>query len=184
IVQTNDPRLLDARPPLAGSIFYIQNTNIPQSASLAITGDATVGGTVSGNVVTGYLQATSAASAPASCTAGNRGQMYFNTSTNQINVCNGSTWGASSGAPANSSGSLLAITSSMKFRERVLPTARGLAIPRQILLQASRREAPDTAARQSSSLVGPWLPPTFPILHRSMSRPGSIRNRSARPLLS
>ena len=108
IVQTNDPRLLDARPPLAGSSFYIQNTNIPQSASLAITGDATVGGTVSGNVVTGYLQATSAASAPASCTAGNRGQMYFNTSTNQINVCNGSTWGASSGAPANSSGSLLA----------------------------------------------------------------------------
>ncbi len=108
IVQTNDPRLLDARPPLAGSSFYIQNTSIPQSASLAITGDATAGGTVSGNVVTGYLQATSAASAPASCTAGNRGQMYFNTSTNQINVCNGSTWGASSGAPANSSGSLLA----------------------------------------------------------------------------
>jgi len=98
IVQTNDPRLSDARPPLAGSSFYIQNTSSPQSANLSITGNATVGGTVSG-----LLQPTNASVAPP-CNAQISGAMYFNTVSNQLNVCNGSRWGVSSG----SAGSLLA----------------------------------------------------------------------------
>ncbi len=51
-VQTSDPRLADDRNPLAGSSNYIQNqAAVSQAAYFSITGNATVGGTVSGNVV-------------------------------------------------------------------------------------------------------------------------------------
>jgi hypothetical protein len=50
-VLTNDPRLLDARPPTAGSTNYIQNTNSQQTANFNINGNGTAGGTLSGNVV-------------------------------------------------------------------------------------------------------------------------------------
>ncbi len=51
-VQTTDTRLADDRNPLAGSANYIQNqTAVAQAADLKISGNATVGGNVSGNVV-------------------------------------------------------------------------------------------------------------------------------------
>jgi hypothetical protein len=51
-VQTNDARLADDRNPTAGSPNYIQNQSaVSQSANLKINGNATVGGTVSGNTV-------------------------------------------------------------------------------------------------------------------------------------
>ena len=50
-VLTNDPRLLDARTPTAGSTNYIQNTNSQQTANFNINGNGTAGGTLSGNVV-------------------------------------------------------------------------------------------------------------------------------------
>ena len=51
-VLTTNTRLTDDRNPLAGSPNYIQNqTAIPQAANLNINGNATVGGTVLGNVV-------------------------------------------------------------------------------------------------------------------------------------
>lgn len=43
-VQTNDPRLSDARTPTAGSANYIQNTTTQQTADFSITGGGTVGG--------------------------------------------------------------------------------------------------------------------------------------------
>ncbi len=44
----NDPRLSDARAPLAGSPYYVQNgSGTPQVASLSITGGGTFGGAVS-----------------------------------------------------------------------------------------------------------------------------------------
>jgi hypothetical protein len=51
-VQTNDSRLSDARPPLAGSASYIQNTTTPQTADFNISGSGALGGnlTVSGAV--------------------------------------------------------------------------------------------------------------------------------------
>src|SRR5438874_4863507 len=51
-VQTNDSRLSDARPPTPGSSNYIQtNPSSAQSASFNISGNGTVGGALSGNVV-------------------------------------------------------------------------------------------------------------------------------------
>ena len=51
-VQTNDPRLTDARAPSAGSANYIQNTGAQQSFSnFNISGNGTAGGTISGNTV-------------------------------------------------------------------------------------------------------------------------------------
>jgi hypothetical protein len=52
-VLTGDPRLLDARAPLAGSQHYIQNnTGAPQTpGNFNITGNGTAGGTLSGNFV-------------------------------------------------------------------------------------------------------------------------------------
>jgi hypothetical protein len=51
-VQTGDGRLSDARQPTAGSSSYIQNgPGSPQTASINVTGNATAGGTVDGNIV-------------------------------------------------------------------------------------------------------------------------------------
>jgi len=48
-VQTNDPRLTDARPPVAGSSNYVQNGTSPQAgANFNIGG----GGTIGGNLLT------------------------------------------------------------------------------------------------------------------------------------
>jgi hypothetical protein len=57
-VQTTDPRMTDARTPLAGSADYIQSNPATQQAatSLNIGGNATVGGTLSGNVVNATTQ--------------------------------------------------------------------------------------------------------------------------------
>lgn len=56
-VLINDSRLGDDRNPLAGSRFYIQNTNSPQpSANFNISGNGTTGGTLSGNVVNSSTQ--------------------------------------------------------------------------------------------------------------------------------
>jgi len=56
-VLTNDSRLADDRNPTAGSGFYIQNTNSPQSsANFNISGNGTTGGTLSGNVVNSATQ--------------------------------------------------------------------------------------------------------------------------------
>src|SRR5204863_6487310 len=48
-VLTNDPRLLDARTPTAGSTNYIQNANSQQPANFNISGNGTAGGTLSGD---------------------------------------------------------------------------------------------------------------------------------------
>lgn len=57
-VQTTDPRMSDARTPLAGSPDYIQsNPSTPQAATnLSIGGGATVGGTITGNTVNSATQ--------------------------------------------------------------------------------------------------------------------------------
>lgn len=57
-VTTNDARLSDARDPLGGSISYIQNTAVQQQppANFNISGNGTVGGTISGNIVSATMQ--------------------------------------------------------------------------------------------------------------------------------
>jgi len=55
-VQTNDSRLTDPRSPTAGSANYIQNTSGAQTASFNISGNGTVAGTLSGNVVNAAAQ--------------------------------------------------------------------------------------------------------------------------------
>jgi hypothetical protein len=51
-VLTGDLRLTDARPPTSGSISYIQNATSQQASSnFNISGNGTVGGTLSGNAV-------------------------------------------------------------------------------------------------------------------------------------
>jgi hypothetical protein len=56
-VQTNDTRLTDARTPTAGSANYIQNTTSQQSSSnFNISGDGTLGGTLSANTVNAATQ--------------------------------------------------------------------------------------------------------------------------------
>ncbi|HTC94541.1 MAG TPA: hypothetical protein VK699_13965 [Terriglobales bacterium] len=66
IVLATDARLSDARAPLAGSSFYIQNQNAsPQTANMSITGNAVVGGTATVNtsVLTPQLSANGTGSA-------------------------------------------------------------------------------------------------------------------------
>lgn len=49
IVNTNDPRLNDARPPTAGSGNYVQNSTTQQpSSNFNVSGNGTAGGTLSG----------------------------------------------------------------------------------------------------------------------------------------
>jgi hypothetical protein len=48
-VQTNDPRLSDARDPLPNSSNYIRNTASSQTASFNITGHGTLGGVLTAN---------------------------------------------------------------------------------------------------------------------------------------
>ncbi|HEX3230955.1 MAG TPA: hypothetical protein VHQ95_18400, partial [Pyrinomonadaceae bacterium] len=56
-VLTVDSRLSDPRPPTGGSSNYIQNGNVPQAGSnFNISGDGTVAGTLSGNVVNAAAQ--------------------------------------------------------------------------------------------------------------------------------
>ena len=57
-VQTGDSRLSDARNPLAGSANYIQNQNAGAQAAtnFNISGNGTVGGTLSGGVVNAATQ--------------------------------------------------------------------------------------------------------------------------------
>ncbi len=57
-VQTTDTRMNDARMPLAGSADYIQSNPLSQQpgTNLNIGGNATVGGTLSGNVVNAVTQ--------------------------------------------------------------------------------------------------------------------------------
>jgi hypothetical protein len=55
-VQILDPRLSDARNPLAGSSNYIQNTNVQQGANFNVSGSGTVGGTLTGNLVNSATQ--------------------------------------------------------------------------------------------------------------------------------
>ena len=56
-VQATDTRLADDRNPTAGSPNYIQNqTAVSQTANLKISGNATFGGNISGNVVDALTQ--------------------------------------------------------------------------------------------------------------------------------
>lgn len=56
-VQTNDARLSDPRPPAAGSSNYIQNSSVPQAgANFNVSGNGTVGGTLSANIVNTAMQ--------------------------------------------------------------------------------------------------------------------------------
>lgn len=55
-VLTGDVRLSNARTPLPGSANYIQNTDSPQAADFNITGDGTVAGTLSSNIVSSATQ--------------------------------------------------------------------------------------------------------------------------------
>jgi hypothetical protein len=50
-VQTNDPRLTDARSPSAGSSDYVQNTISQQAANFNISGSGFAAGTLGGGVV-------------------------------------------------------------------------------------------------------------------------------------
>ena len=56
-VITTDPRMSDARQPVAGSGDYIQNRLTPQAATnFNIGGSGTVGGTLAGNIVNATVQ--------------------------------------------------------------------------------------------------------------------------------
>jgi hypothetical protein len=56
-VQTSDPRLSDARNPLPNSTNYIQNRTTQQtSTNFNISGNGTVGGTLTGNIVSAATQ--------------------------------------------------------------------------------------------------------------------------------
>lgn len=56
-VQTGDPRMTDAREPLPNSASYIQNsTNAQASSNFNVSGNGTVGGTLSGNAVNSATQ--------------------------------------------------------------------------------------------------------------------------------
>jgi hypothetical protein len=55
-VKTNDSRLADARTPTAGSGNYIQDTQNQQAANFNISGNGTVGGTLSANLVNAVTQ--------------------------------------------------------------------------------------------------------------------------------
>lgn len=56
-VVTTDPRMSDARTPTAGSDNYLQNTNVPQLATnFSISGNGSVGGILSGNIVNAETQ--------------------------------------------------------------------------------------------------------------------------------
>ena len=56
-VTTNDARLSDSRQPTAGSNFYIQNqTAAQQSANFNISGNGTLGGTLSANAINSATQ--------------------------------------------------------------------------------------------------------------------------------
>lgn len=56
-VVTTDPRMTDARQPLAGSANYIQNsTSLQSSSNFNVSGNGTAGGTLSGNVVNAGTQ--------------------------------------------------------------------------------------------------------------------------------
>lgn len=69
VAEGNDPRLSDARVPLAGSPSYLQNgPATPQAASLSITGDGSFGGAVSAG--SGAFAGTVAASQFAGSGAG------------------------------------------------------------------------------------------------------------------
>ena len=69
----NDPRLTDARTPLAGSANYLQNRETPQpNANFNIEGNGTVGGTLTAGIVSaGSISAT------------------FGLSANSVNSANG-----------------------------------------------------------------------------------------------
>jgi len=76
-VAGTDARLSDARAPIAGSPFYVQNGTTPQNASFDVTGSGRVGGaldvggavTAAGNVsVSGSLSAASIAGSGAGLT--------------------------------------------------------------------------------------------------------------------
>lgn len=60
-VQTNDSRLVNYRPPIAGSEYYIQNSAAPQIAEFNVAGNGTAAnltavGTLSGNAVNSATQ--------------------------------------------------------------------------------------------------------------------------------
>lgn len=55
-VTIQDARLTDARNPTAGSSNYIQNTNSLQAANFSISGNGTVLGTLTGNILQGNIQ--------------------------------------------------------------------------------------------------------------------------------
>ena len=56
-VVTTDPRMIDPRAPIAGSPNYIQNQNAEaQAAGFNISGNASAGGTLSGNIVNASTQ--------------------------------------------------------------------------------------------------------------------------------
>lgn len=55
-VVTTDPRMTDARAPTAGSPNYIQNTTTLQASNFNITGNGTVGSTLSGNILNAATQ--------------------------------------------------------------------------------------------------------------------------------
>src|SRR6185436_18219296 len=55
-VLTNDSRLTNSRPPAAGSLNYIQNTNTPQVANFNISGSGTAGNTLSAVFVNAVTQ--------------------------------------------------------------------------------------------------------------------------------
>lgn len=51
-VRTNDARLSDARQPAAGSTNYIQNTTTQQTANFNVSGNGTIGGTLTATTAT------------------------------------------------------------------------------------------------------------------------------------
>ncbi len=93
----NDPRLSDARTPLPGSSYYIQNGTTPQAASYSVTGSGNVGGdlTVGGNLALGGQISplrVPGGTAPPTAAPANEGQLYYDAATKALLLSTGSAW--------------------------------------------------------------------------------------------
>lgn len=109
-VPQTDPRLSDARPPIAGSPHYVQNGEASyQPAAFKISGNGTIGGDLTvlgatrlsgGLVVEGGAIAgpVPIAAAPPPCDPTRAGYLYLDSARLAFFGCDGSTWVCLGGA--------------------------------------------------------------------------------------
>lgn len=112
-VLTSDSRLSDARPPTAGSANYIQNTTSQQTANFNISGNGTVGGSLSTGTVAASSAATSILFSATSSAVGGTWLRLNNTSTG------GQNWNIISTGSGNAEGA-----GKLLFNDQSIPATR------------------------------------------------------------